>query len=104
MAAFATSLAEAKVATIHRHCTSVDKAHQLADFPTPTDDRQFKTLLKGISCKKGIKQKQAPAFTLAYFKRVVQGIDTTQPDSVRNRALLLGLSRAFCRNKLVILN
>jgi hypothetical protein len=76
MAAFVTSLAEAgkKVATIQRHYASVSKAHQLAGLPTPTDDRQFKTLLEGISREKGVKQKQAPAFTLAYFKRIVQGI------------------------------
>ncbi|RYY94813.1 MAG: hypothetical protein EOO11_17130, partial [Chitinophagaceae bacterium] len=47
MAAFVTALAEAgkKVATIQRHCASVSKAHQLAGLPTPTDDRQLKTLL-----------------------------------------------------------
>jgi integrase len=107
MAAFITSLAEAgkKVATIQRHCASVSKAHQMAGFPTPTDDRQFKTLLEGISREKGVKQKQAPAFTLAYFKRVVQGIDTARPDGVRDRALLLlGLAGAFRRDELASLD
>ena len=97
LAAFVTSLAEAgkKVATIQRHCAAVSKAHQLAGFPSPTDDRQFKTLLEGISREKGVRQKQAPAFTLAYFKRVLQGIDTERPDGVRDRALLLlGLAGA----------
>lgn len=103
MAAFVTSLAEAgkKVATIQRHCASVSKAHQLAGLPTPTDDRQFKTLLEGISREKGVKQKQAPAFTLAYFKRVVQDIATARPAGVRDRALLLlGLAGAFRRDEL----
>ncbi|MGI4735649.1 MAG: hypothetical protein ACRYG7_10770 [Janthinobacterium lividum] len=107
MAAFVTSLAEAgkKVATIQRHCASVSKAHQLAGFPTPTDDRQFKTSLEGISREKGVKQKQAPAFTLAYFKRVVHGIDTERPDGVRDRALLLlGLAGAFRRDELASLD
>jgi len=107
MAAFVTSLAEAgkKVATIQRHCTSVNKAHQLAELPTPTDDRQFKTLLEGISREKGVKQKQAPAFTLAHFKRVVQGIDTARPDGMRDRALLLlGLAGAFRRDELASLD
>ncbi|MGI4737164.1 MAG: site-specific integrase [Janthinobacterium lividum] len=107
MAAFVTSLAEdgKKVATIQRHCASVSKAHQLAGLPTPTDDRQFKTLLEGISREKGVKQKQAPAFTLAYFKRVVQGIDTERPDGVRDRALLLlGLAGAFRRDELASLD
>jgi integrase len=107
IAAFVTSLAEAgkKVATIQRHCASVSKAHQLAGLPTPTDDRQFKTLLEGISREKGIKQKQAPAFTLAYFKRVIQGIDTERPDGIRDRALLLlGLAGAFRRDELASLD
>lgn len=62
IAAFVTSPAEAdkKVATIQRHCASISKAHQLVGFLTPTVDRQLKTLLEGISCEKGIKQKQAP--------------------------------------------
>lgn len=107
MAAFVTSLAEAgkKVATIQRHCAAISKAHQLAGLPPPTDDRQFKTLLEGISREKGVKQKQAPAFTLAYFKRVVQGIDTEQPAGVRDRALLLlGLAGAFRRDELASLD
>jgi integrase len=107
IAAFVTSLAEAgkKVATIQRHCASVSKAHQLAGLPTPTDDRQFKTLMEGISREKGVKQKQAPAFTLAYFKRVVQGIDTERTDGVCDRALLLlGLAGAFRRDELASLD
>ncbi|TPG67565.1 hypothetical protein EAH73_07635 [Hymenobacter nivis] len=39
-------------------------------------------------------------FTLNYFKRVVQNIDTERPDGVRDRALLLGLARAFRRDEL----
>jgi integrase len=107
MAAFVTSLAEAgkKVATIQRHGASVSKAHQLAGLPTPTDDRQFKMLLEGISREKGVKQKQAPAFTLAYFKGVVQGIDTQRPSGIRDRALLLlGLAGAFRRDELASLD
>ncbi len=106
-AAFVTALAEAgkKVATIQRHCASLSKAHQLAGLPTPTDDRQFKVLLEGISREKGVRQKQAPAFTLAYFKRVVHGIDSDRPDGVRDRALLLlGLAGAFRRDELASLD
>jgi len=103
VAAFVTALAEAgkKVATIQRHCASLSKAHQLAGLPTPTDDRQLKTLLEGISREKGVRQKQAPAFTLAYFKRVLQSIDSERLDGVRDRALLLlGLAGAFRRDEL----
>jgi site-specific recombinase XerD len=107
VAAFVTALAEAgkKVTTIQRHCASLSKAHQLAGFSTPTNDRQFKTLLEGISREKGVRQKQAPAFTLAYFKHVLQSIDSARPDGVRDRALLLlGLSGAFRRDELASLD
>ncbi|SFQ83572.1 site-specific integrase, partial [Hymenobacter arizonensis] len=107
VAAFVTALAEAgkKVATIQRHCAALSKAHQLAGLPTPTDDRQLKTLLEGISREKGVRQKQAPAFTLAYFKRVLQGIDVERLDGVRDRALLLlGLAGAFRRDELASLD
>jgi site-specific recombinase XerD len=107
VAAFVTALAEAgkKVATIQRHCASLSKAHQLAGLSTPTDDRQLKTLLEGISREKGVRQKQAPAFTLAYFKRVLQSIDTERLDGVRDRALLLlGLAGAFRRDELASLD
>jgi integrase len=103
LAAFVTSLAEAgkKVATIQRHCAAISKAHQLAKLPPPTDDRQFKDLMEGISREKGVRQHQAPAFTLAYFKRVVQSISLERPDGVRDRALLLlGLAGAFRRDEL----
>ncbi|MDF7814732.1 tyrosine-type recombinase/integrase [Hymenobacter sp. YC55] len=103
VAAFVTSLADSnkKVATIQRHCASISKAHQLARLPTPTDDRQFKELMEGISREKRLRQKQAPAFTLAYFKRVLFGIDSTRPDGLRDRALLLlGLAGAFRRDEL----
>jgi site-specific recombinase XerD len=106
-AAFVTALAEAgkKVATIQRHCASLRKAHRLAGLPTPTDDRQFRDLLEGIGREKGVRQKQAPAFGVAYFKRVVQGIDTGQPGGVRDRALLLlGLAGAFRREELASLD
>jgi site-specific recombinase XerD len=107
LAAFVTALAEAgkKVATIQRHCASVSKAHQLAGLPTPTDDRLFKNLLEGISREKGVRQKQDPAFTMAYFKRMVQGIDTERPDGLRDRALLLlGFAGAFRRDELASLD
>lgn len=48
-----------------------------------------------------MRQKQAPAFTLAYFKRILLSIDTERPDGVRDQALLLlGLAGAFRRDEL----
>jgi hypothetical protein len=73
MAAFVTSLAESgkKVATIQRHCASVSKAHQLAGLPTPTDDRQFKTLIEGISREKGVKRRPLHWRTSSAWCRVL---------------------------------
>ncbi|OUJ70449.1 site-specific integrase [Hymenobacter crusticola] len=107
LAGFVTHLAAEgkKVATIQRHCAAIAKAHQLQDHPSPTDEKKFKVLLKGVSRKKGVRQKQAPAFTLAHFKRVVQSIDLSRPKGVRDRAiLLLGLAGAFRREELVSLD
>ena len=107
LAGFVTHLAAEgkKLATIQRHCAAVAKAHQLQDVPSPTDEKKFKVLLKGVGRKKGKRQQQAPAFTLAHFKRVVQGIDLSRPKGVRDRALLLlGLAGAFRREELVSLD
>jgi site-specific recombinase XerD len=107
LAGFVTHLASEgkKLVTIQRHCAAIAKAHQLQDFPSPTDEKKFKVLLKGVGRKKGKRQQQAPAFTLAHFKRVVQGIDLSRPKGVRDRALLLlGLAGAFRREELVSLD
>lgn len=77
LAGFVTHLAETdkKVATIQRHCAAVAKAHVLRGLDSPTDDKKFKVLMEGIARVKGVRQKQAPAFTLANFKRTVKSID-----------------------------
>jgi site-specific recombinase XerD len=107
LAGFVTHLAEAgkKVATIQRHCAAVAKAHALRGLDSPTDDKQFKVLLEGISRIKGVRQHQAPAFTLAAFKRIVKSIDATTVAGQRDKViLLLGFSGAFRRSELAALN
>ena len=107
LAGFVTQLAESgkKVATIHQHCAAVAKSHQLNGFDSPTDDKKFKVLLNGIARLKGVRQHQAPAFTLAAFKRVVKGIDATTLAGRRDRViLLLGFTGAFRRSELTALN
>jgi len=107
LAGFVTHLAEAgkKVATIQRHCAAVSKAHALADRPSPTDDKRFKVLLDGISRLKGIRQKQAPAFTLPAFRQVIKAIDPDTLAGQRDRVLLLlGFTGAFRRSELAALN
>ena len=77
LAGFVTHLAETdkKVATIQRHCAAVAKAQMLRGLDSPTDDKKFKVLMEGIARVEGVRQKQAPAFTLANFKRTVKSIN-----------------------------
>ncbi|KUG09123.1 tyrosine-type recombinase/integrase [Solirubrum puertoriconensis] len=107
LAGFVTYLAESgkKYATIERHCAAIAKAHSLGGFDSPTDEKKFKVLLQGIARVKGIRQKQAPAFSLAVFKRVVKNIDVSTPAGLRDKViLLLGFSGAFRRSELSALN
>lgn len=107
LAGFVTHLAETgkKVATIQRHCAAVSKAHALRGIDSPTDDKKFKVLLEGIARLKGIRQKQAPAFSLALFKRTVKAIDARTLAGLRDRViLLLGFTGAFRRSELAALN
>jgi len=107
LAGFVTHLAETdkKVATIQRHCAAVAKAHALRGIDSPTDDKKFKVLMEGIARIKGMRQKQAPAFTLVNFKRTVKGIDAKTLAGLRDRViLLLGFTGAFRRSELTALN
>ena len=107
LAGFVTHLAETgkKVATIQRHCAAVSKAHALRGVDSPTDDKKFKVLMEGIARLKGIRQKQAPAFSLALFKRTVKSIDAQTLAGLRDRVvLLLGFTGAFRRSELAALN
>jgi len=107
LAGFVTNLAESgkKVATIQRHCAAISKAHALRGLDSPTDDKKFKVLLEGISRVKGVRQKQAPAFSLAVFKRIVKSIDARTVAGQRDKViLLLGFSGAFRRSEMAALN
>ena len=107
LAGFVTHLAETgkKVATIQRHCAAISKAHALRGVDSPTDDKKFKVLMEGIARLKGIRQKQAPAFSLALFKRTVKAIDARTVAGLRDRVLLLlGFTGAFRRSELAALN
>ncbi|WP_139926249.1 tyrosine-type recombinase/integrase [Hymenobacter sp. DG01] len=104
---FLTELADAgkKFATIQRHAAAIAKAHELAGVDSPTADKKLKVLLKGIAREIKTRQKQAPAFSLANFKRTVKSIDVTGSAGLRNRALLLlGFTGAFRRSELEALN
>jgi len=107
LAGYVTYLADAgkKVATIQRHLSALKKAHVLRGLACPTDNAQFQVLLDGISRVHGIRQKQAPAFSLNQLKRLVRELDTDTVTGLRDRAiLLLGFTGAFRRSELAALN
>lgn len=107
LAGFVTHLAEAgkKVATIQRHCAAISKAHALRGVDSPTDDKPFKVLLEGIARLKGVRPQQAPAFSLATFKRTVNSLDDRTLLGLRDKVvLLLGFTGAFRRSELCALN
>jgi|GEM_PF-3494403 len=107
LAGFVTYLAETdkKVATIQRHCAAVAKAHVLRGLDSSTDDKKFKVLMEGIARVKGVRQKQAPAFSLTNFKRTVKSIDAKTLAGLRDRLiLLLGFKGAFRQSELVAMN
>ncbi|WP_426491245.1 site-specific integrase [Hymenobacter sp. 102] len=107
LAGYVTYLADAgkKMATIQRHLAAIKKAHVLRNLDAPTGEKQFKILLDGISRVHGVRQKQAPAFSLVQLKRLVREIDVTTASGLRDRAiLLLGFTGAFRRSELTALN
>lgn len=107
LAGYVTYLADAgkKVATIQRHLSAISKVHALRGLDCPTDNKQFQVLLDGIRRVHGVRQKQAPAFTLVQLKRLVRAIDTQTVTGLRDRAiLLLGFTGAFRRSELSALN
>ncbi|GAA4009195.1 hypothetical protein GCM10022408_21680 [Hymenobacter fastidiosus] len=62
-------------------------------------------MLDGIRRVHGVRQKQAPAFTLAQLKGLVRVIDAKTTTGLRDRGiLLLGFTGAFRRSELSALN
>ena len=61
--------------------------------------------MDGVRRVHSVRQRQAPAFGLADFKRVVRGLALATPAGLRDRALLLlGFAGAFRRSELTALN
>ncbi|MCB2410965.1 site-specific integrase [Hymenobacter lucidus] len=104
---FCTHLAEAgkKVGTLEQHCAAISKAHAVRGVDSPTDDRQFKIFMDGVRRVHGVRQKQAPAFSLIQLKQLVRSLDVETVTGLRDRAiLLLGFTGAFRRSELTALN
>lgn len=91
--------------TIERRLASISAWHKRGGFPSPTDERLVREVMKGIRRKKGSRQKQAAPLTVGVLKRVLKGIrvheiKTGHPSAaaLRDRAiLLLGFAGAFRR-------
>ena len=104
---FCAHLAETgkKVGTVQQHCAAISKAHAVRGVESPTDDKQFKIFMDGVRRVHGVRQKQAPAFSLLQLKQLVRGLDVATVAGLRDRALLLlGFTGAFRRSELTALN
>ena len=104
---FCAHLADAgkQVGTLEQHCAAISKAHAMRGVDSPTDDKQFKIFMDGVRRVHGVRQKQAPAFSVAQLKQLVRGLDVDTAAGLRDRALLLlGFTGAFRRSELTALN
>jgi site-specific recombinase XerD len=107
LAGYVTHLADLprKLATIARHLAAINKKHQLLGLPSAVGAPALDVVMKGISRELGKRQKQAPAFTVAYLKTVIKTLDLETAAGIRDRALLLlGFAGAFRRSELVALD
>ena len=107
VAGFVSAMADAgkKYATIERHCASISKAHTLHGYRSPTEDVAVKVVINGIKRVHGVRQKQAPAFTIETLKAAVQAIDGSTKAGARDKViLLLGFTGGFRRSELTALD
>jgi site-specific recombinase XerD len=107
LAGYVTHLADLprKLATIARHLAAINKKHQLLGLQSAVGSPALDVVMKGISRELGKRQKQAPAFTVAYLKTIIKTLDLETAAGIRDRALLLlGFAGAFRRSELVALD
>ncbi len=97
-----------KTATIERRLASVSAWHKRHGYPSPTEERLVREVMKGIRRKQGSKQKQAAPLTVGVLKRVLSAMRERDPKTgkvrpgiLRDRALLLlGFAGSFRRSEL----
>ena len=106
LAAYVTHTADThKWASINRRLAAISKSHDLNNVDLPTKDRAFRAVMEGIKRVNGIRQKQAPAFKMKYFKEIIRNIEVESNATKRDKALLLlGFTGAFRRSEIVALN
>ena len=94
-----------KVSTIQRRLAMLSSFHELQGMESPTGSKLVQTAMDGIKRSLGIRQHQAPAFTLEAFQKVILSLDETLNSQLRDKAvLLLGFTGAFRREELSALN
>ena len=93
------------VATLQRRLAMLSSFHELQGFESPTGGKLVRTAMVGIKRSLGIRQHQAPAFTLEAFQKVILSLDETVNGQLRDKVvLLLGFTGAFRRGELVALD
>ncbi len=94
-----------KVATIQRRLAMLSTFHELQDMESPTGSKLVRTTMDGIKRTLGIRQHQAPAFTIDDFQKVVLSLDESINGQLRDKVvILLGFTGAFRRGELAALN
>lgn len=92
----------AKVTTAKRHAAAVRLAHILAGYHSPTDHPLFQQALRGIVRIHGTQTQKKQALSLDDFYRILDAIDTSTLQGLRDKALIaIGFFGAFRRSELV---
>ena len=94
-----------KVATIQRRLAMLSSFHELQGFESPTGSKLVRSTMEGIKRLLGVRQHQAPAFTLETFQKTILSLDESVNGQLRDKVvLLLGFTGAFRRGELAALN
>ena len=97
-----------KTSTIERRLASISAWHKRHGYPSSTEERLVREVMKGIRRKRGSRQKQAAPLTVGVLKRVLSAMRERDPKTgevrpavLRDRALLLvGFAGSFRRSEL----
>jgi site-specific recombinase XerD len=103
-ALYLTALAQrgVKVSTIRRRAAAITRVHRQAAQPSPVWDPRVLTVLEGIARTHGAPPVKKVALLREPLLEVIDRIDPSTPDGLRDRALLLlGFALGLRRSELV---
>lgn len=103
-ALYVTALAQRglKVSTIRRRAAAITRAHRQAAQPSPVSDSRVLTVLEGIARTHGSAAAKKVALLRDPLLELIDRIDPTTTDGMRDRALLLlGFALGLRRSELV---